>query len=111
MKENNKKDNQIILLFIANKRVEMMIFLRVTCQRFKNNLDIKIFGKKKNHLLIIELIKFRDKLINLSKVRINLNLSVILQFIIMYLLMILNSMREHKWVIIKIKLKMKIRLK
>jgi hypothetical protein len=91
MKENIKKDNQIILLFIANKGVEMMIFLKVIYQKFKNNLDIKIFGKKKNHQLIIELIKFRDKLINLSKVRINLNLSVILQFIIMYLLMILNS--------------------
>jgi len=91
MKENFKKDNQIILLFIANKKVEMMIFPRVICQKFKNNLDIKIFGKKKNNLLIIELIKFRDKLINFSKVRINSNLSVILLFIIMYLLMILNS--------------------
>jgi len=91
MKKDFKKDNQIILLFEANKKVEMMIFPRVICQKFKNNLDIKIFGKKKNHLLIIELIKFRDKLINLSKVRINSNLSVILQFIIMYLLMIPNS--------------------
>jgi len=90
MKENFKKDNKTILLFEAKEKVKMMIYPRVICQKFKNNLDIKIFGKKRNHLLIIELIKFRNKLIKLSKVEINSNLSVILQFIIMYHIIILN---------------------
>jgi hypothetical protein len=47
MKRNLKRDSQIILLFIANKRVEMMNFLKVIYQKYKNNFDIKIFGKKK----------------------------------------------------------------
>jgi hypothetical protein len=94
--KKHKRDHTIILHLIANKKAETMNFLKVIFQKFKNNLDIKIFGTKKNHQLIVGLIKFKDKLIILSKVRIILNLSVILHFIIIYLLMILNLILNHK---------------